>query len=420
MKKKIWKMAAVIWILAALLPIRAFAAGGDTFRLDGTGTVTLVSEHAAKEKISSLQFSLLVEGADQVDFQFSASNAKVLEARYHEDTKILNIYLAGTKALFAENTDTLEIGTVLALKEDGSSASATVSVVADSLWYVYGNEQVQALALEVPEAVSIGPNSSSGAPGGSGNGSGESGGNTGNSGSESGGSDSDGGNSGSDSGAEGGGTGWNNGNQLGTDPGAPGIGNPGGNGADASGSGAAEDGNGGRGGNSQSKGNGKNGNSQDGAKQDSDAGSEEDLPLQPDVSDAGSVSESYRKLKETLENAEKLLEEDYTPESFQVLKDMIAKAREVLEHPHVTEEELREALLNLENAIGALEKNTEAGPSQLLEESGKKGTGFLVAGIVLAVILLIGAGAFAIVTLHGRQAQTAKKGGNKNGKRKKK
>lgn len=414
MKKKIRNIAAIIWVLAALLPIRVFAAGGDTFRLDGTGTVTLVSEHAAKEKISSLQFSLVVDGAASVDFQFSSSNAKVLEARYHEDTKILNIYLAGTKALFAENTDTLEIGTVLALDEEGNNASATVSVVADSLWYVYGNEQIQAQGLEIPDAVSIGPNNHT--PGGSGGTENGGGNSSGNSGTGSGGTENGGGNSetGSDDGSGGTGSddgngGWNGnqGNQPGRDPGAPGIGNPGGDGQEDS-SEEDEENKGG----SKGSGSGNNrGKGQGGENQDSNASSEpDDAPLEPDTSDAGTVSETYKKLQETLENARKLSEEDYTPESFQVLQETIAQAQEVLEHPHVTEEELKEALLNLENAIGALEKITEAGPSRLEEEGREKGKGFLVAGVVLVVILLIAAAAFAVVTLHGKQSDPSKKG----------
>lgn len=415
MKKKIRNIAAVIWILAALLPIRVFAAGGDAFYLDGTGTVTLVSQHAAKEKISSLQFSLMVDGAANVDFQFSASSAKVLEARYHKDTKILNIYLAGTKALFAENTDTLEIGKVLATDENGNNASATVSVVADSLWYVYGNEQIQAQGLEVPDAVSIGSTGNSGSgtgsnegeSGGTGNGSNEEGSGTGN------GSNEEGGGTGSNEGESGdGSSGWNGsqGNQLGTDPGAPGIWNPGNSGSDQEDSAEEKSQGGGSGG--QSKGSGRD-KRQDGEGQESNTSSEtDDVPFQPDTADAETVSESYQKLRETLETAQKLSEEDYTPESFQILKEMIARAQEVLEHPHVTEEELQEALLNLENAIGALERITEAGSSETENGNEKKGADFLVAGAVLGAVLLIAAAAFAAVTLHG------KKGRNKNSKKK--
>lgn len=145
--------------LSVCLPsMGVLAAGRDGFRLDEGGTVTVVSQHAAKEEISSLGFSLLVESenADKVEFQFAGSSAEILEFRYDEDTRKLNIYVAGTERLFAEGTDALTIGRVIVQDENGGEASARVSVVEDSLQYVYGSERKTMQKLDLPEAVQIG------------------------------------------------------------------------------------------------------------------------------------------------------------------------------------------------------------------------------------------------------------------------
>ena len=146
-------------MLIAMPSMRVLAAGRDGFRLDDGGTVTVVSQHAAKEEISSLGFSLLVESenADKVEFQFEESNAEILEFRYDENAKKLNIYVAGTEALFAEGTDYLTIGRVIVQDENGGEASAKVSVVEDSLQYVYGAELKTMQELDLPEAVQLGP-----------------------------------------------------------------------------------------------------------------------------------------------------------------------------------------------------------------------------------------------------------------------
>ena len=159
MRKYICNILIALSLFAALPSMRVLAAGRDGFRLDDGGTVTVVSQHAAKEEISSLGFSLLVESenADKVEFQFEESNAEILEFRYDEDTKKLNIYVAGTERLFAEGTDSLTIGRIIVQDENGGEASARVSVVEDSLQYVYGAELKTMQELDLPEAVQLGP-----------------------------------------------------------------------------------------------------------------------------------------------------------------------------------------------------------------------------------------------------------------------
>ena len=159
MRKYLCNILIALFLFTALPSMRVLAAGRDGFRLDDGGTVTVVSQHAAKEEVSSLGFSLLVESdnADKVEFQVEESNAEILEFRYDENAKKLNIYVAGTEALFAEGTDSLTIGRIIVQDENGGEASAKVSVVEDSLQYVYGAELKTMQELDLPEAVQLGP-----------------------------------------------------------------------------------------------------------------------------------------------------------------------------------------------------------------------------------------------------------------------
>ena len=111
--KRDWKRLCCMTLLAAMaLPGRAFAESGDGFRIDGSGQVVLDSDHAAKEGVSSLCFTLTVEAGagDTVTFEFSGSNASVMEYRYNKNDNTMNIYVAGTDPLFAEGTQSLDIG----------------------------------------------------------------------------------------------------------------------------------------------------------------------------------------------------------------------------------------------------------------------------------------------------------------------
>lgn len=128
-------------------------------RLDEGGTVTIVSQHAAKEGVSSLGFCLSVESANAagVEFQFGESGAKIKDYRYDEATGSLKVYLAGTEALFASGTDALTVGKIKVLDGSGNEMNATVSVVENSLQYVYGTELKTMQGVELPGAVQIGP-----------------------------------------------------------------------------------------------------------------------------------------------------------------------------------------------------------------------------------------------------------------------
>ncbi len=142
-------------LLLALNPVRVRADSGDSFQLDSSGQVTLDSFHAAKEGISSISFSLTVEPEDaaKVEFVFQGVSAEILEYRYHADEKKMNIYMAGTKPLFAEGAESLTVGKVVI--SDGSG-KATVGVVPDSLKFVYGSTQRDMEGVGIPENVRIG------------------------------------------------------------------------------------------------------------------------------------------------------------------------------------------------------------------------------------------------------------------------
>lgn len=158
MKKEIFRLFMTTLVPVTLFSMQVHAESGDGFQLDEKGTVTIVSEHAAKEGVSSLQFSLSVNSADaaRVEFAFEGSKAKITDFRYDKDAQKLNVYLAGVDALFAENTDSLTVGRLVVLDGNGGDASATVSVVEDSLQYVYGTELKRMEGVELPGTVQMG------------------------------------------------------------------------------------------------------------------------------------------------------------------------------------------------------------------------------------------------------------------------
>ena len=158
MKKEISRLFMTAIVPVTMFSMQVHAESGDGFRLDEQGTVTIVSEHAAREGVSSLQFSLSVNSADaaKVEFQFEGNNARIADYRYDQDQQRLNVYLAGVDALFAENTDSLRVGRLVVLDGNGGKASAAVSVVEDSLQYVYGTELKKMEGLDLPGTVQMG------------------------------------------------------------------------------------------------------------------------------------------------------------------------------------------------------------------------------------------------------------------------
>ncbi len=163
MKKNKWIMLITAFLLAVLLPventafIRASAEEGDGVRLNEAGQVTLQLQEGGREEISSLQMSLQVDAEDgaKVEFEFAGSNAKIMDFRYHQEEKRLNLYLAGTEDLFEGKGDSLDIGRILVKNGNGDHVAATVSVVQDSVKYVYGTELKTVDSLTLPEPVRV-------------------------------------------------------------------------------------------------------------------------------------------------------------------------------------------------------------------------------------------------------------------------
>lgn len=160
MRKNISGVFFTVLMLIILLPMQARAESRDEFLLDETGTVTIRSQHAGTEGVSSLQFSLCIDSADadNVSFQFGDSNAKITEFRYDKETKKLNIYMAGVEPLFADDQNaSLSVGKIVAQDSSGNAVDANVSVVEDSLQYVYGTDLKSMEEVDDPGVVSIGP-----------------------------------------------------------------------------------------------------------------------------------------------------------------------------------------------------------------------------------------------------------------------
>lgn len=242
MSKSILKKIFVILTLAVLLSVPALAADtGDRVEIGESGEVSVYSDHAGKEGISSIQLALTVEPTEPgtaVAFSFADTPAKIAEYRYHEETGTLNLYLAGTEFLF-DDSGCLRVGTVV--NGEGNPLSASIRVVEDSLKYVYGNE-IRTMSVD----------GAAGPP------------------------------------------------------------------------------------------------------------AEEEPPTEGEPG-PGPISEAETRLRETLEKAKALRAGDYTEATYQALLTAIAEAEAVLANPERTEEQILEALMNLENAMGALE-SVKGGP----------------------------------------------------------
>lgn len=138
--------ALICCITASALTVSA--AANQKIELKASGSeaqLVLDLPQAAAEEISSLQIALSVSvSSDKAKIEFipnSSLAAKIVESRYHSDTGVLNIYLAGTKALFSPSSP-LTVGKLKITFDGSGEASATVGVVKDSLKFVRGSELV--------------------------------------------------------------------------------------------------------------------------------------------------------------------------------------------------------------------------------------------------------------------------------------
>lgn len=336
-------LAAVMAVCLLALPVQALAADNSQqigfVQTDNKIDVSVTSMIAAREEISSLQLSLKVVSTGGANVRFtpdSSLSAKIAESRYHAETETLHIYVAGGEALFDKDAPTCRLGSVVVEAEEGA---VTVSALEGSLKYVTGTELVaQNKDVSYPEAVNLAFENGAVVPGGNGGSNGGSAG-TGNAG----GTGSDTGNAGgtgSDMGNAGGtgsGTGEGSSGQAAGGNGQPGSGSAGGSGQPGSGTagGNGQPGSGTAGGIAQTGGGGAGGAAS--------GLSDTDIP---GIDETG--------LRDALAHAKEYVGVDYTEESFELLREAVKKAEELLDTHGVTQEELDEARLLIENAIGML------------------------------------------------------------------
>lgn len=142
-----------VFAFIAVLPMTALAdndkADAVVFKQVPEGvSVRLILPKAAGEKTASLQLSVEVKSAgsgeiDDVAFKFAEivdKRAKVTEFRYHKDTGLLNLYVAGTEALYKDNEDTLTLGTITAKDQNAADVSVKAGVPKNALTLAEGTE----------------------------------------------------------------------------------------------------------------------------------------------------------------------------------------------------------------------------------------------------------------------------------------
>lgn len=155
---KTWRIGPALLALACLLSLLApgaLAAEGvdstsDAVEIAGNGTVTLISDHIAGEKISSVQLQISV-GSDTTGFNFAgglSDDNRILHAVLSDG--VLSLYIAGANPLPVGENDTL----VLGMLAGGDPAKA--DFVDGSLKYVYGNTiRAQAAANLEGESIAM-------------------------------------------------------------------------------------------------------------------------------------------------------------------------------------------------------------------------------------------------------------------------
>ncbi|MDE7194445.1 MAG: hypothetical protein K2O14_10790 [Oscillospiraceae bacterium] len=146
MIKKLLCIPAAILCCIMALTVGAYAAAVNKIELKASGSeakITIDFPQAAAEEIASMQISLNVKvNSDKAEIEFipdDGLSSKIAESRYHSDTGVLNIYLAGSEPLFVGSAP-LSVGTV---KISGSAVSATVSIAEGSVKFVRGGELIK-------------------------------------------------------------------------------------------------------------------------------------------------------------------------------------------------------------------------------------------------------------------------------------
>lgn len=161
MKKFKIGMIMAVFALIVMLPQRAYAAGSIDLEHEPDSTtvsVELTLPSAAQEKISSLQLRLEVASiaVTSADFRFDdriTETAKVTEARWDQESKVMNLYIAGTDPLYGEGESAIALGD-LDVQVD---SEARVRITANNVKLVRG-AKVDALdPIELSREFTFGP-----------------------------------------------------------------------------------------------------------------------------------------------------------------------------------------------------------------------------------------------------------------------
>lgn len=146
--KKVSVSAALMFLFIMFLTIGVSAAEVNEIKLEANGSeasLELYFPQAAAEGVASMQVSVSVTAnSDGIDLEFIPDGnlaAKIVESRYRSGTGTLNIYLAGTEALFSSSEFT-KVGRVKVTASGSNAASASVEVVKDSVKFVRSGELV--------------------------------------------------------------------------------------------------------------------------------------------------------------------------------------------------------------------------------------------------------------------------------------
>lgn len=143
MLKKVLIGAAAAFMFCVFHPANAVdAEASDSVKVDSSCNVTLISDHAASEEITTLQLSLNVETDTNADVSFEfdeENNVKISEYRYNKDSNLLNIYVSDSHPLF-DGKDELNIGTVSAKDKNGKNVGVKVNAIKSTMNYVYNNK----------------------------------------------------------------------------------------------------------------------------------------------------------------------------------------------------------------------------------------------------------------------------------------
>lgn len=361
MKKRIVSIAMLLVFSFALFPLPIHAAGKGEVKLSASKQDAAVSVeifNAVQKDITSLQLSLGISIGSQdlenaqIQFQFADSiKGTFRDFRLRKDTKTLTLYIAGTKNLFED--DSLTLGT---LSVTGIDGQAQVFFIENSLKTVNGAYAEETLSDITGNSVILGKNET-----------------------------------GTSSSSNAGGT-------------TPPAGNPGDVFDNSNSS------------NNTNTPSGNPGSSIGSTKPSSKPvyGNGANTNTAGDTEETGTFTVDKSGLEEAIKMAVSLEEQDYTAESYREMKKALSVAQQVFDDLHVSQQEVDEATLDLQNAIGALhgadsdemDSEDDIGSTQTSEEKDSDKAGHTVFYIVLVAGVIVVAGGIAAAVVLYRKRRT--------------